>query len=382
MKILITTGIFPPDIGGPARMVERLSSDLAARGHDITVLTFGKEDKQGLVRTYKVVKAEGKTAFLFSLLKLARKTDLIYTFDLYTAGFLSWFAAKLLFKKKLAVRFAGDSAWESAVNKGYTADDIVIFQSKKYGLKIWWKKKMRTLILQGADKVVAVSNFMKDVAVKIGVDVKKISVIYNSVDFVDFNESDGRIKRERLGFTDEDKIVATAGRLVPWKGVDGLIGAAARLKNENKLSNLKLLIIGDGHDRGRLEELVKARGMENEVKFVGRAPLEKVFQYYNLADVFVLNSQYEGLSHILLEALSLGKPIVASNCGGNPEVIENEQNGLLIEYNNVDQLAAAIKRMLIEEKWQSDEFRNICKASLLKFNWERNVEETVKLLHC
>ena len=376
MKVLITSGIFPPDIGGPARIIEQMAHDLQIKGTDITVLAFGKNDQK--VRNYRVVKAPTKLRFLSALFSLARQTDIIYTFDLYTAGFLSWLIGKVFFNKKLVVRFAGDSAWEIAVNAGITSDDILSFQNGNYGLKIFFLKKLRTKILRGADKVVAVSNFMKDLAMKIGVNTEKIQVIYNAIDFLPPQSGNVKEIRQKLGLAGADKLIVTAGRLAPWKGFDGLINALAGLRQEFPF--LKLLIIGDGSDKQRLETLRDKHNLGQSVIFVGRVPLDKIFEYYQAADVFVLNSQYEGLSHLLLEVLSLGKPIVASNCGGNPEVIENRKNGLLVEYNNHEQIKAAIKDILFDSYWQSIFFQDACRQSLKKFVWSDVVAQTINVL--
>lgn len=375
MKILITSGIFPPDIGGPSRMIEQLALDLHLKGIGVKVLAFGKEDQEA--RPYQVVKALGKISFFWQLCRLAKEVEIIYTFDLYTAGFLSWLIGKKIFRKKLVVRFAGDSAWETAFNQGRIADDIATFQTKNYGLKITWLKMLRSWILRGADKVVAVSQFIKGIAEKISVSAEKIKVIYNSIDFIKFYEDElGLTEKLHLG---NKKVIVTGSRLVPWKGIDVLIAAVAQLSKEPNLASLCLLIFGDGPDRDRLERLADKEGIREHVLFVGRIPLNKVFNYYNLADVFILNSQYEGLSHVLLEVLSLGKPIIASNCGGNPEVIEDGKNGLLIGYNNVEQLKLAIRRMLAEPYWQSVEYKKACQESLKKFSWVKNIEETIKV---
>lgn len=376
MKILITTGIYPPDIGGPARMIEQLAADLSKQGVEIAVLSFGKDVGQ---RTpFRVEKALSKLDFVFRLKRLAQNADLIYAFDLYTAGFLSWLIGKKILKKKLIVRFAGDSAWESAINSGKTTDDIVTFQKRYYGFKIALLKMARRWIMTEADKIVAVSNFMKELAIKIGVSQNKIKTIYNSVDFIDFNfQNTETINLKKSLGLNESKIIVTAGRLVPWKGIDGLIGAFFQLTKE--LPATRLLVVGEGADRDRLKKIVQEKNIEDKVIFVGRVSLDKIFTYYNLADVFVLNSQYEGLSHVLLEVLRLGKPIVASNCGGNPEVIENEKNGLLVEYNNTEQLQVAIKRILTEGKWHTGEYQNTCRESLKKFNWHNVIEQTIKV---
>ncbi|MFA5175218.1 MAG: glycosyltransferase family 4 protein [Patescibacteria group bacterium] len=377
LRILITTGIFPPSIGGPARIVEQLSSDLSLKNIKVSVLAFGEED--GKIRSYNVFKCESKINFALSVWRLGKEADVIYTFDLYTAGFFSWLIGKVILRKKLIVRFAGDSAWESAYNQGLTKDDILTFQEKFYGIKIWMMKKARSLILKGADSVVSVSYFMKNLAEKIGVEKEKIEVIYNSVDFIDFKNlnCETEILRDKFGLRNL-KIIVTAGRFVPWKGIDGLIEAIDLLKSERQFS-FKLLIIGDGPDFGNLKALVDEKGLNDEVLFTGKILQDKMFAYLNLADVFVLNSKYEGLSHVLLEALRAGKPIVASDCGGNSEVVENEKNGLLVEYNNIKQLSEAVKIILTEEKWRASEFKNICVESLKKFSWQNVVERTVNV---
>ncbi|KKS00055.1 MAG: Glycosyltransferase [Candidatus Magasanikbacteria bacterium GW2011_GWC2_41_17] len=376
MKVLITSGIFPPDIGGPARIIEQMAHDLQARGIDITVLAFGRDDNEK--RNYQVIKALTKLRFLLTLFNLAKQVDIIYTFDLYTAGFLSWLIGKVFFNKKLVVRFAGDSAWEIAANAGLTSDDILSFQNGSYGLKIFFLKKLRTKILCGADKVVVVSNFIKNLAMQIGVDKEKIQVIYNAIDFLSTSTGNVAKIRQKFGLTDINKLIVTAGRLAPWKGFDGLINVLADTRQE--FPSLKLLIIGDGPDKRRLETLRDKHNLGHAVVFVGRVPLDKIFEYYQAADVFVLNSQYEGLSHVLLEVLQFGKPIVASNCGGNPEVIENKKNGLLVEYNNREQIKAAIRNILSESYWQSNDFQDACTQSLKKFVWRDVIEKTANVL--
>lgn len=381
MKVLITSGIFPPAIGGPARMIERLALDLRHNGQDVSVLTFGKDDRK--IRSFDVIRASSKLDFLLKIFKTARKVDLIYTFDLYTAGFISWLVGKVFLRKKLIVRFAGDSAWENASNKFLTSDDILTFQNKFYGLRTEWWKKIRKMILKGADKVVAVSGFMKEVSGKIGVLPERAVVIYNAVDFLIVladAELGYKIKR-KLGLSQNDKLIVTAGRLVPWKGIEGLILALPEIKNKYKIGKVKLLVIGDGHDKNRLEKIVELNNLSESVIFEGAVPLDKIFIYYNLADVFALNSRYEGLSHTLLEVLSQGKPIVASNSGGNKEVIKNEENGLLVEYNNLNQLANAVYRMLVEEKWHSLEFLRQCEKNLDRFKWSVVVEKTMRIFN-
>jgi glycosyltransferase involved in cell wall biosynthesis len=116
----------------------------------------------------------------------------------------------------------------------------------------------------------------------------------------------------------------TVGRLVPWKQVDQIIQAIAQC------DGVGLVIVGDGPEHRRLEELVHAWDLADRVYFAGRRSKAETFSLMAACDLFVLNSTYEGLPHVVLEALSLGLPVVATAVGGTPEVVRNGENGLLI----------------------------------------------------
>lgn len=382
MKILITTGIFPPDIGGPARIVEKMAEDFSAGGISVEVLTFGKKNEDDK-KPYSLSRARNKFCFCLKLLLLSRRVDIIYAFDLYTAGFCSWLIGKVLMKKKFIVRFAGDSAWEAAVNKGCVREDLVAFQNKRYGLKIEMLKSFRARILRGADRVVVVSNYLKEIAGLIGVVSSRIVLIYNSVDFIrTANLTPANIRNE-LGIRDDDVVIMTSGRLVPWKGMEGVVKALAEVKSElpDLSDRLRLIIVGDGPERDRLGCAAEECGVKENVVFTGKVPQDEVVKYYREADIFILNSQYEGLSHVLLEALSVHKPIIASNAGGNPEVIADEVNGLLVEFNNISQIKNAIIRIIREDKWRSDDHARRCEESLKRFSWTEELAKTTAVFN-
>ncbi len=360
-------------------MVVKLCADLSADGYEIAVLTFGKS-APATKAPYAVVKAKSKMDFFKQIWRMAEKADIIYAFDLYTAGFLSWLVGKKLFSKKLIIRFAGDSAWESAYNSGRAKDDIVVFQRKKYGFWVDLLKAIRRRIMMDADAVVAVSRFMKKLAVLMGVKPEKVHVIYNSVDFV-LSGGEAKDMRSRHEIPPHSKLIVTAGRLVPWKGVDRLIEVVAKFNATKVFFPVMLLIVGDGPEMEKLKMLAAKKGVGRQVVFAGKIGMEEIFDYYKAADVFVLNSKYEGLSHVLLEALKVGAPIVASSSGGNPEVIKDGENGLLVEYNNVSQIASAIGRVFKEDKWRAPDYKRICLDSLEKFSWKDNLERTRQIFN-
>jgi len=189
-RILILTGVFLGDIGGPPTLLKALNKDLIEHDYKITVLTFGsKSEAKSYPYSVKIV-SNNWPSFFKSFLYLTKglilglRSNIIYNQDLYTSGFTGLIIKKIL-KKKLITRFVGDSAWEIALNKGETTDDIMDFQINKYSRLIERRKKIRKRILKNSDKVIVVSNFLKKLAMKIGVSEEKIKVIYNSIDFLD-----------------------------------------------------------------------------------------------------------------------------------------------------------------------------------------------------
>ncbi len=132
----------------------------------------------------------------------------------------------------------------------------------------------------------------------------------------------------------------TAARLVPWKGIDHLIRVV------QQVPDVRLLIAGDGPDADRLHALADGSGAAARVTFLGRVPRDRLALLFRAADYSVLYSGYEGLSHVLLESLLAGTPVIASAKGGNPEVVRHGENGLLVPYPDPDALAAALRGRL------------------------------------
>jgi len=373
-RILIATGIFPPDIGGPATQIDAFCQELLKNNFEVVVLTFG--EKNNFQYPYKVIKVSSNflkpirsVIYFLKLFYLALNNDLIYATDLYTAGFSS-FLVKNILRKKMIVRFAGDSAWELAQSKYGVKDDIILFQKKKYSASIEFKKFIRKLILINANGIVAVSNFMKELAVLIGAREERIKVVYNSVDFE--NKMATILKTPVISA--EVKTIITAGRLVPWKNIDVFFYILPDLIKKYKQVNF--LIIGIGPEESRLRNLAKELKLENYIKFLGKIPQQEMISRLSLADAFVLNTNYEGLSHVLLEALAAGVPVITTKVGGNPEVIQDGQSGILVDYDNQEQWFGAICRIL-DNPDLAEKFIKAGELSLQKFNWDNLVKNII-----
>jgi glycosyltransferase involved in cell wall biosynthesis/putative flippase GtrA len=388
VKILIATGIFPPDIGGPAAMIEELIGSLANNKFKLKVITYAETGERGklnygneTVNIYKINRNRNiffkYFFYLRRLLQLAKWADVVYATDIYSVGYCAYLAKKIL-RKKYIIRFAGDSAWETAVSNNWTNDYIVDFQKKVYGGKIEKLKNKRKKILLNADKVIAVSRFMSDLAQMIGVKKDKIKIIYNSTDFMDKLEvNQNEVDDIRFKHGSNSKIIITSCRLTIWKGVDGIIKILPGLIK--KIGNINFLVLGDGPEMEILKRLAKQYNVSGNVNFLGRVKHEETIKYFKAADLYILNSNYEGLSHALLDVMKSGVPIIATNAGGNPELIEDGKDGLLINYNNREELLNASVKILID-KQLAEELSKNAKEKVKRFNWDNTVNETVSIL--
>ena len=147
-----------------------------------------------------------------------------------------------------------------------------------------------------------------------------------------------------LGLESGRRYVLTICRLMIWKRVDVILEALKELPDD-----VSLLIAGDGHMEAEWKALADQLGLAERAIFLGNVPHERIPLYIRAADVFVLNSEYEGLSHTLLEVQALGTPMIASGVCGNPEVVEDGVNGLLVEPGDVHGLRIALEQLLGDE---------------------------------
>ncbi|MEM3154017.1 MAG: glycosyltransferase family 4 protein [Candidatus Woesearchaeota archaeon] len=328
MKITIATGIYPPDIGGPATFLREFVPFLRKNGWKVEIITYGEPRKDAVAISHdNPVKW---WSFYRAVLKSARDSDVIFATDTFSAG---WPASRAAIKlrKRLVVRFVGDAAWEIARSNGWTDDPFEVFQKKKYDWKIEWLRRVQRKVLYRAD-VITVSHFLESILKKWGI---KSVVVPNAVSPV--NLPSKKILRKKFGF-DNKFVVLNVGRITRYKGVDKIIRMCAKLRKD--IPELLLVVVGDGPAFFDAQKAAHEENVSHIVRFEGIKNENETRALMKAADVLVLNSEYEGMSHTLLEAMSVELPIIASDVCGNPELVKNR--GLLFEYNNMDALKECI----------------------------------------
>jgi glycosyltransferase involved in cell wall biosynthesis len=342
MEILITTGIFPPDIGGPATYVPTIAKALAERGHQVTVLTTSEPENlqwDDSIYPFLVFRINRRQKIwlrslkcVAEILRLGRAADVIYANGIY---FEAAIASKFL-RKPLVMKIVGDEAWERSVRRGWTKDNFEDFQQRCQSWQAELLKRHRSWVVRQANKVIVPSQYLGNWVVKWGVPAEKIAVIYNAVEISD--------KVEPLSIPLKTPVKAvTVGRLVPWKQVDGLIEAL------REIPELGLVVVGDGPERPRLERIAQELGVSGRVYFAGQRSKRETLSLMAACDLFVLNSTYEGLPHTVLEAMALGLPVIATALGGTPEVVRDGETGVLVHSEN-KALEEALRTLVTDEK--------------------------------
>lgn len=381
-SLLITTGVFAPDIGGPASYARILGTHLAQQGIRVTVLTYSSvrshvSDSDLPFRVYRVWTGIpwGLRHGIYVLRAwiFAHSVDGILALNTVSAGVPAALAARLA-GKPLVVRVVGDYAWEIAIQTGRTFLLIDDFQKTRKTGRIGRLHRMQVWTCTKAKAVIVPSQYLGEMVAGWGIAPEKTHVIYNGIDFppIDISHEDARRKIGIAG-----TILISAGRLVPWKGFRMLIKLMPQLLQVHQF--FRLVIVGDGPDMPMLQSVVRNLGLERKVFLVGRKSAQELALYLAAADVFILNTGYEGFSHQILEAMQARVPVITTSVGGNREIIVQGQNGLLVRYNDEFNLIEAIKMI-----WKNEELREHLIANsahtIAGFSSERMKQETEKLL--
>lgn len=208
--------------------------------------------------------------------------------------------------------------------------------------------------LKRANLVIALSKELKENVEALGVSSSRTVVIPNGVDTEIFTGLARKAARVNLGISEGDRILLSVGRLHKSKGYPVIVGALARLKD--KFPSLRLVIAGGAdHEADATPDIyaaVSRYGLENRVSLIGPQPRLHLNQWYKAADLFCLATTREGSANVLLEAIASGLPCITTPVGGNPEVIDRPELGILAPPSE-DAMAGAIE-MGLSRAWDRD----------------------------
>ena len=319
MDILITVGIFPPDIGGPASFVPKIAKYLINKGHNVKIICLSDKEHLTFKDDINVIRINRNSPIIFRWLKTivkiysnSKKSDLIFVNGLGTETTI----ANLFIRKKVIRKIVGDPVWERVYNKNLIDESFDDFQENNHGLSISLQKMIRNWSINKSNLIITPSQHLKNFIDKIGFD-KNIFVINNGVNIEQHNK-----------VVLENNIIQllVVSRLVSQKNIDSIIKAVKVTENENIILN----IVGDGSEINNLKLLVKKYELDKKINFIGKIENTKLNEYLKNADIFIQASNYEGLPHSILEAMNFEIPILSTDVGGCSVLLNKGERGYII----------------------------------------------------
>jgi glycosyltransferase involved in cell wall biosynthesis len=236
---------------------------------------------------------------------------------------------------------SGREYWPAAIAAKIAGTKVVFVRHQMDRLK----KTTCWLVNNHVDRVVAVSGAVKDALIEGGISHEKTEVIYNSISLERFNPGtvERNTVRRELGIDGDSIVIGNVGKLNQGKGVFDLLSAVHRLME--KYPNVRLIFVGDGPERTRLEQEAQRLSMHDKVIFPGvRKDMERM---YAAMDIFVLPSTCrEAFGMVLIEAMAMGKQVIATTMGGIPEIVDDKVNGILVPPQDPDAIAQGIARYI------------------------------------
>lgn len=383
MKIIQVCYRFPPAIGGVENHVYNLSYRLSEK-HTVTVFTSDIKNTSGLFKMQKVNKPYEKPSDNLNVFRLtAYPPNIPYAM---TYAIIPSLIRNLAKSSADIIHVHGYIALHSDITS-------IISKLKKiplvltvhaYGDRLSnpYKNQLARLynftvgkvILNCASKIIVLDpgalKYFSNLEVE-----NKIQIIPNGIEYKKFAKP--RLSLDfRQKYNVEGKVVLFVGQLQRRKGVQHLLKSALQIIKE--VPDTNFLIVGDGDFKRDLIKISNNLEIKDKVKFVGFLAIEKLLEAYASADIFVLPSALEGLPTVILEAMASGKPVVSTNVGGIPSVVENGVTGFLTNYGDEKGLAEKII-YLLENGDVREKMGESGRKKAENYSWESITEKTEKV---
>jgi glycosyltransferase involved in cell wall biosynthesis len=284
--------------------------------------------------------------------RLARKADIVYTTGMIGRSSLG----AALARRPTVLKLTSDPVFERSLRWRLFGADLGAFQHAR-GFRIGVLRRARDLALARASRVIIPSDALRELALGWGLPAEKVVVIPNPVSPPQLDEREELRRRHGL----EGRTLVFAGRMVPQKAIPVALEAVVRNPD------VSLVLAGEGPYLERLQELARSMPLDGRARFLGPQPRQAVFELLRAADAALLSSSWENFPHMVVEALSVGTPVLATDVGGVTEILRDGENGLLVPMNDPEALAGAIRRYFDDEALQ-ERLRAATVASVARFS--------------
>lgn len=369
MRIAQVSPWFYPHLGGVESHVHSLSRELAARGHEVTVVTArhtSSAPEHESMDGFDIVRVKPRMVVLRTpiapkMRPLLRELPI----DVIHAHL----------PPPLSAHYSADAAEQRGLPLVLTYHcDVEIPSPLGSLIETLYRRSLGASTLDRAAKVIVTTRTYA--ATSRAVWRQSPVVIPNAVDAHRFNpDVDGRAVRAKFRVPPDRPVVLLVGRIVPHKGVEHFLEAA------RYLPGTLLLVAGEGSSLESMEHLASALGVQDRVRFLGRVSEDNLPKVYAACDVFVLPSvsRLEAFGIVALEAMATGKPVVVADIPGVREVIEDGREGLLADPMNPQDLAQKIQRLLADPTLRAEMGRRGREKVLAMFTTETVTEQVLKV---
>jgi len=372
-SIMLATGIFPPDVGGPA--VHTLNFLKGLNDADLKTGVVAYSDVkfyEDIDNNYEVERVSRKIPYgirhliyFVRLFVASLKYEIIYAQDISAAGLPAVAVSKLI-KRRFFIRIGGDLLWERLAEKGKTKLSVINFYEKeKY--KKYYLYHIGESVLKRAEKIIVPTELLAGVYKKYyGIPEKNIIVLPNPLPFVPENHS---IQREIVS----EKKILFAGRFVKYKNLEKLIIAFANIYNE--IGPAKLVLIGDGPEKRQLVRLVKRLNLRNQILFETQLPHDELMEEIKKASLCVGPALTEFNPNFILECLSLEKPVILTKENGLSIKLPEKY---LLDADDLKDIENKLKNIFLLNGKQDDELVLAIRNSHA-INWSDIIKKHVSL---
>jgi phosphatidyl-myo-inositol dimannoside synthase len=368
--ILIPAYDFKPLLGGVANYGHELAVQFSrrARVHVVSRKLRGMEEFDQHL-PYEISRINAPHSALLSLPLFARALRRVIRLQPPDAIF-----CPMWFPDGAACRWALKEAPVPYFVAAHGTEVFEDFTTVRNSVRTVLVRRLKRRVFRDAEKVFPVSQYTrKAVLEEAGGNDNGIITVNNGVNSMIFKQTAVNSKVEAHYRPRGERILLTVTRLYPYKGVDRMLESLPAISRA--VPSIKYLVVGEGPDRERLEDLTARLGLQTQVSFLGRLALSEIVELYNVADLFVMLSReeppdVEGFGLVFLEAAACGLPSVGGRSGGIPDAIDEGKSGWLVDPCNTEEIAATIIDLLKspERLERASEF---CLSTAPQKNWER-----------